>query len=176
LTFSSLFYEKLKHLGLKTKVLFTMPRSSSRFQFSERFNRWRTVVKLVHGDYIDTLCLSGCIESLYCEDLSIRTSDQCLSLVNNLNTYFLELGRQTLATYAEAERVFSVRRNEGGGKDYYIKWRNLSYCEATWEDELKKLYKKWFILFTSTIFLDCPMLKVMLLDYNIFLINRSNYL
>ena len=112
-----------------------MPRSSSRFQFSERFNRWRTVVNPVHGDHIDTLCLHGCNESLYCEDLLVRTSCQCLSLVYNLNTYFLELGRQTLATYAEAERVFSVRRNEGGGKDYYIKWRNLSYCEATWEDE-----------------------------------------
>ena len=70
-----------------------------------------------------------------CDYPLIRTSCQCLSLVYNLNTFFLELGRQTLATYAEAERVFSVRRNEGGGKDYYIKWRNLSYCEATWEDE-----------------------------------------
>ena len=88
-----------------------------------------------YTEITDTLCLHGCNESLYCEDLLVRTSCQCLSLVYNLNTYFLELGRQTLATYAEAERVFSVRRNEGGGKDYYIKWRNLSYCEATWEDE-----------------------------------------
>ena len=47
----------------------------------------------------------------------------------------VELGRQLLLTYMEAERVFSWRKNESGGKDYYVKWRNLPYNEATWEDE-----------------------------------------
>ena len=67
---------------------------------------------------------------------------------------FLELGRQTLASYAEAERVFSVRRNEGGGKDYYIKWRNLPYSEATWEDEFNvtNYYQAGFKNLLKTIF------------------------
>ena len=40
------------------------------------------------------------------------------------------MGRQLLLTYVEAERIFSLRKNEGGGKDYYIKWKNLPYAEA----------------------------------------------
>ena len=40
-----------------------------------------------------------------------------------------------LQSYVEAERIFSWRKNEAGTKDYYVKWRNLPYLEATWEDE-----------------------------------------
>ena len=35
----------------------------------------------------------------------------------------------------EIERIFASRKNESGGKDYYVKWKNLPYSEATWEDE-----------------------------------------
>ena len=45
------------------------------------------------------------------------------------------MGRQMLQSYVEAERIFSWRKNEAGTKDYYVKWRNLPYLEATWEDE-----------------------------------------
>jgi Chromo (CHRromatin Organisation MOdifier) domain len=45
------------------------------------------------------------------------------------------MGRQLLLTYMEVDRIFASRKNENGGKDYYVKWRNLPYSEATWEDE-----------------------------------------
>ena len=40
-----------------------------------------------------------------------------------------------LLTYIEIERIFNCRENEAGGKDYYVKWTNLAYDNATWEDE-----------------------------------------
>ena len=46
-----------------------------------------------------------------------------------------EMGRQLLLSYMECDRIFASQRNESGGKDYYVKWRNLAYSEATWEDE-----------------------------------------
>ncbi len=45
------------------------------------------------------------------------------------------MGRQLLVTYMECDRIFGSRKNESGGKDYYVKWRNLAYSDATWEDE-----------------------------------------
>ena len=45
------------------------------------------------------------------------------------------MGRQLLLSYMECDRIFASQRNESGGKDYYVKWRNLAYSEATWEDE-----------------------------------------
>ena len=47
----------------------------------------------------------------------------------------LEMKRQLLNTYIEVERIFSQRKNENNSLDYYVKWRNLSYAEASWEDE-----------------------------------------
>ena len=36
----------------------------------------------------------------------------------------------------EAERIFCRRKNEeDGAVQYYIKWKNLPYDKATWEDE-----------------------------------------
>ena len=45
------------------------------------------------------------------------------------------MGRELLRSYMEIERIFASRKNESGGKDYYVKWKNLPYSEATWEDE-----------------------------------------
>ena len=47
----------------------------------------------------------------------------------------LEMKRQLLFTYTEVERIFSHRKNENDTNDYYVKWKNLSYAESTWEDE-----------------------------------------
>ena len=47
----------------------------------------------------------------------------------------IEMGRQLLATYVQVERIFAQRKNDTGGLDYYVKWTNLPYSEATWEDE-----------------------------------------
>ena len=47
----------------------------------------------------------------------------------------IEMGRQLLTSYIEVERIFAQRKNEQGGLDYYVKWKNLPYSEATWEDE-----------------------------------------
>ena len=33
------------------------------------------------------------------------------------------------------DRIFAQRKNETGGQDFYVKWKNLPYSEATWEDE-----------------------------------------
>ena len=48
---------------------------------------------------------------------------------------YLEMGRELLKSYMEIERIFATRKNESGGKDYFVKWKNLAYSEATWEDE-----------------------------------------
>ena len=59
----------------------------------------------------------------------------------------IELGRELAKTYREAERVFCRRKNEEGTKtEYYIKWTNLPYSEATWEDEelVKKHYRSQY--------------------------------
>ena len=47
----------------------------------------------------------------------------------------IEMGRQMLVTYTEIERIFSQRKNENNTNDYFVKWRNLAYLDATWEDE-----------------------------------------
>ena len=47
----------------------------------------------------------------------------------------IELGRQMLVSYTEIERIFSQRKNENNTNDYYVKWKNLAYIDATWEDE-----------------------------------------
>ena len=47
----------------------------------------------------------------------------------------IEMGRQMLVTYTEIERIFSQRKNENNTNDYFVKWRNLAYVDATWEDE-----------------------------------------
>jgi len=46
----------------------------------------------------------------------------------------IEMGRQLLTSYVQIDRIFAQRKNEVGGTDYYVKWRNLPYSEATWED------------------------------------------
>ena len=47
----------------------------------------------------------------------------------------IELGRQMLLSYTEIERIFSQRKNENNTNDYFVKWKNLAYQDATWEDE-----------------------------------------
>ena len=46
----------------------------------------------------------------------------------------IEMGRQLLTSYVQIDRIFAQRKNETGGTDYFVKWRNLPYSEATWED------------------------------------------
>ena len=47
----------------------------------------------------------------------------------------IEMKRQLLWSYVEIERIFSHRKNESHTNDYYVKWKNLAYCDSTWEDE-----------------------------------------
>eukprot|EP00092_Neocalanus_flemingeri_P031244 GFUD01033937.1.p1 GENE.GFUD01033937.1~~GFUD01033937.1.p1 ORF type:complete len:2371 (-),score=719.51 GFUD01033937.1:118-7230(-) len=47
----------------------------------------------------------------------------------------VELGRELVKTYKEVERIFSRRKNEENVFEYYVKWKNLPYIEATWEAE-----------------------------------------
>ena len=57
-----------------------------------------------------------------------------------------EIGRQLLLSHTEIDRIFSHRKNEINAIEYYVKWKNLSYAESTWEDEVvvKNYYKeKW---------------------------------
>ena len=56
----------------------------------------------------------------------------------------LEMKRQLLFTYTDVERIFSHRKNESDTNDYYVKWKNLSYAESTWEDEsvIKSYYSE----------------------------------
>ena len=52
----------------------------------------------------------------------------------------IELGRQMLVSYTEIERIFSQRKNENNDY-YYVKWKNLPYLNATWEnDSIIKTY------------------------------------
>jgi len=53
----------------------------------------------------------------------------------------LEMGRNLWLTYLECERIFSKRKGDEQN-EYYIKWKNLPYDEATWEEEdmIKKNY------------------------------------
>ena len=46
-----------------------------------------------------------------------------------------EMGRRLLVTYTEIERIFSQGKNENNTNGYFVKWRNLSYQDSTWEDE-----------------------------------------
>ena len=47
----------------------------------------------------------------------------------------IEVGRGLLLSYCEPERIFADRKNDETGEvDYYVKWKNLPYCESTWED------------------------------------------
>lgn len=43
-----------------------------------------------------------------------------------------EMGRDLLLTYMEAERIFATRKNDAGGRDYYVKWRNLQVLSFAW--------------------------------------------
>ena len=45
----------------------------------------------------------------------------------------IEMGRQLLRSHTEIERIFSERKTNTN--EYYVKWKNLPYEEATWEDE-----------------------------------------
>ena len=55
-----------------------------------------------------------------------------------------ELGRELAKTYKEAERIFCRRKNEEGTEtEYFVKWKNLPYSEATWEDE--ELVKRHYL-------------------------------
>ena len=69
----------------------------------------------------------------------------------------IEIGRELCKTYLQCERVFCRRKKEKKEEDededkvevkdadqyeFYIKWRNLPYVEATWESEsrVKELF------------------------------------
>ena len=58
----------------------------------------------------------------------------------------IELGRELIKSYKEAERIFSRRKTEENKLEYYVKWKNLPYIEATWEEEslIKKHYSTVF--------------------------------
>ena len=47
----------------------------------------------------------------------------------------LEQGRLLAKTYLECQRIFSRRKTEDDTYEYYMKWKNLPYIEATWEPE-----------------------------------------
>ena len=47
----------------------------------------------------------------------------------------IELGRDLFKTHFEVERIFCRRKNDEDQIEFYVKWRNLSYSEATWEAE-----------------------------------------
>ena len=47
----------------------------------------------------------------------------------------IEMGRELLKTYVEADRIFAQRKNEKSTFDYFVKWKNLPYSESTWEDD-----------------------------------------
>ena len=55
-----------------------------------------------------------------------------------------EMQRQLLWTYTEVERIISHRRNESNTNDYFVKWKNLTYADSTWEDEsvMKSYYSE----------------------------------
>jgi len=63
----------------------------------------------------------------------------------------IEMGRQLLQTYTEVDRIFSHRKNENNANDYYVKWKNLSYADSTWEDEtvIKNYYKEELDLYNA---------------------------
>ena len=64
----------------------------------------------------------------------------------------IELGRQLVATYLEVERIFAQRGTDtGDGLEYYVKWTNLPYSEASWEEEamLRSCYGEHLDIFTS---------------------------
>merc|ERR1719427_743582 len=45
----------------------------------------------------------------------------------------IEMGRQLIRSHTEIERIFSERKINMN--EYYVKWKNLPYEEATWEAE-----------------------------------------
>ena len=47
----------------------------------------------------------------------------------------IELGRDLFKTHFEVERIFCRRKNDEDQIEFYVKWRNLAYSEATWEAE-----------------------------------------
>ena len=51
------------------------------------------------------------------------------------NEIDIELGRDLLKTHFEIERIFCKRKNEEDQVEFYVKWRNLAYSEASWESE-----------------------------------------
>merc|ERR1712130_1025575 len=63
----------------------------------------------------------------------------------------IEMGRQLIQTYTEVDRIFSHRKNENNANDYYVKWKNLSYADSTWEDEtvVKNYYKEELDLYNA---------------------------
>ena len=58
----------------------------------------------------------------------------------------IQLGRELIKTYKEAERVFCRRKNdEEGTTEFFVKWRNLPYSEATWEVNLTNQISGLFV-------------------------------
>lgn len=53
-----------------------------------------------------------------------------------------ELARDLLKSYNNVERIIGKLDKPDGAIDYYIKWENLPYSEATWEDS-GLIQKKW---------------------------------
>ena len=47
----------------------------------------------------------------------------------------LEMQQNLLASYTTVERIVDQQYPEAGAEypDYYVKWKNLPYVEATWE-------------------------------------------
>ena len=55
----------------------------------------------------------------------------------------VELGKELLKTHLEIERIFCKRKNEEDEVEFYVKWTNLPYREATWESE--KIIKTFYL-------------------------------
>lgn len=53
-----------------------------------------------------------------------------------------DLAQDLLKSYNNVERIIAKYDKPDGGTDYYIKWENLPYSEATWEDSAL-IQRKW---------------------------------
>ncbi|QQP39891.1 ChromodomainhelicaseDNAbinding protein 1like, partial [Caligus rogercresseyi] len=45
----------------------------------------------------------------------------------------LEMSQQLITSHTIPDRIIAQRTGDEGGLEYYIKWKNLPYVEATWE-------------------------------------------
>ena len=61
----------------------------------------------------------------------------------------IELGKELLKTHVEIERIFCKRKNDENEVEFFVKWRNLPYSDATWENEkiIKSCYREDYEMF-----------------------------